>query len=108
MAVAMPGHMENLQRSLIVNSDIFPTDKGLIDALRRPSHFSHKSAGLRTSAKSHAMIRDPLVVARREETIRRLNHQTVLLTASELDLIGVLLERRVASVMIGVGMSIDG
>ncbi len=71
-------------------------------------HLSHEGAGFGVKAESYAVIRDPLVVARFEKTIGRLNDRAILLTISEPDLSSNLLERRVASVVIGIGVGMDG
>src|SRR5580698_3628315 len=107
MSIAVSRHMEHLERTIVVNSDMFAADKRLVDSLRRPDHHSHPGAGFGVKAETDAVIGNPMVVARGEETIGIFNNQPVLLSACQLNLTGYLLESGVASVMIGIGVGVD-
>src|ERR1700679_4193374 len=91
--VAVARNVQNLERAFIVNSDVFATNKSLVDALRIAHHLSHPRTGFGVKTEAHAMIGNPLVVARSEKKIGILDHETVLLPASQQSLAGDLLER---------------
>src|ERR1700721_680189 len=107
MAVAMAGDMQDLKVTLVVNSNVFSADKGLVDPLWVAYHLSYPFASLRLNTETDSMIGNPLVIARSEEAIRVLDHQAILVAASEQHLTGDLFQGSVASVMVGIGVSIN-
>src|SRR5580698_1688879 len=107
MPIAVARHVQNLERAVVVNSDMFAAHKSLVDALCIANHLSHPGTGFGVKTQAHAMIGNPLVIARSIKAIGILDHQPVLLSASQQCLTGDLLERCVAPVVIGIGMGVD-
>ncbi len=104
----MAGDMKNPKRASIIDQDVFAAHKGFIDSVGRAHHGANPSAGLRVETQSHAVIRNPLVVARSEKANGVLDDPSVLLATCQQYLAGNLLEGSIASVVIGIGVGIDG
>src|SRR5271156_4260853 len=79
--IAVSWNVKHSKQAVIVDSNVFAATKCEIDTLRLPNHLSYPRASFGIQAEAHAMLRNPLVIPRRKETIGILYENPVALAA---------------------------